>query len=172
MSHAIYCDRCGRESRSDVEPHEEQNIRPGPVEGRDLFHNLSSPREIEFIRLGEHRETTGDRIWCEPCWNKVTASEVSPYWRQAFVDAPWRLRRKHILWQKSRCLKCRQWLEVCIDCPLVETTRYTLLLETAGDPINGWFYGVLFQDGKAIDVRCPKHMVNGSIYYHEHLRPY
>jgi hypothetical protein len=47
-----------------------------------------------------------------------------------------------------------------------------LLLETAGDPINGWFYGVLFQDGKAIDVRCPKHMVNGSIYYHEHLRPY
>lgn len=56
MSHTIYCDRCGRESRNDIEPHEEQNILPGPVKGRD-FHNLYSPREIEFIRLGEHRET-------------------------------------------------------------------------------------------------------------------
>ncbi len=158
MSHTIYCDRCGRESRNDVEPHEEQNILPGPVKGRD-FHNLYSPREIEFIRLGEHRETTGDRIWCELCWDEVTASEVSPYWRREFEDNSTRRQlRNHKHWQKTRCFGCAQWLEVCVDCPEVETTRYTVLLETAADPIDGWFYGVFFQDGKAIDVRCPKCM--------------
>jgi len=167
MSHAIYCDRCGRESRGDIEPHEERNIRPGPATLTFMKedHEPYYP-EIEFIRLDEHQKTTGDRIWCGPCWDEVTASEVSPYWKRAFeVDSTqvdmrwecWRRRRKHQHWQKARCLECGQWLEVCMDFPTVETTRYTLLLETAGQPIDGWFYGVLFEGGKPIDIRCPKH---------------
>lgn len=169
MSHTIYCDRCGRESRSDVEPHEERNILPGPAEGQEEWR--SGKYELEFIRLDEHRETTGDRIWCGRCWDEVTASEVSPVWKNAFeAELPGfvdllesrrlrKLRHKHRHWYKARCLECRQWLEVPRDCPTVETTRYTVLLGTAGEPIDGWFYGVLFEDGKPLDVRCPTHVI-------------
>jgi hypothetical protein len=150
MANAFYCDCCGRESRRDVEPHDERHIFPGPAEGQQ-----QGIREIEFIRLVEHRELTGDRIWCGPCWDEVTAPEVSSHWRDLFESTPYNVRfwiRHRDCWRKDRCTECKQWLEVPSRCPILETTRYTLLLETAG------FYGVHFKAGKPKDVRCPEHI--------------
>lgn len=162
MSHSIYCDLCGRESDPDVQPYEEQEILPGPA-GDD------HPRTVEFVILGEHRKKTGDRIWCMPCWVEVTTREISGAWKDAYFEQKKlpalghvKIQRRSFYppqsWGLRQCRVCGDWLEIPERPPIVPTTIYSVLLEEAGKTIDGWFFGVLFKQGKITDVRCPTHM--------------
>jgi len=103
------------------------------------------------------------------CWIEITTPEISSHWKDEYfrkfrnyaygtfqLDDGTTYHNRQTFSLK-RCTKCREWLEVPHACPVVKTDRYTILLETAGTPINGWFFGVLFREGKSVDIRCPKH---------------
>ena len=148
----IFCDNCDEASGDCDEPYEEDSILPGPCKDRTY------PRKPEFVCLREHRELTGDNYWCMRCWDTLTAKEVDSSWYSAFCEGKHDLSLySSISWTKRRCSVCKQWLETLARVRLVETTRYTVLLETDHQPIDGWWYGVLWVNGFPKDVRCPTH---------------
>lgn len=181
----LYCDHCGKESdpRSEREPYEEDEILPGDWAGGDW---AGGDQHLDdFVRLREHRATTGDHWWCMECWVDITTPEISSHWKDAYFEQKRFPRLGHIQLDDGseyyihqtfglrRCSTCRQWLEVPNSCPVIETNRYTVLRGEAGKKIDGWFFGVLFKDSKHRDILCPKHLERGMIIKkrrQEHLR--